>query len=114
MPASIKAMPGAALLAKGADTGEKDCIRRLAHALQAARDQELHDLVRAGVNAHYARIPVHARDREFLHVAVAAKELQTAVDNLSLHIGDPVFRHRGGHGIERAVEITLDTVVVKN
>src|SRR5436190_3513771 len=82
--------------------------------LQASGDQELHDLVGTGVDPHHSRIAVHARDRELVHIAVTAEELQTAIDDLALQIGEPVLGHRGGNRIERATEITLDAVVVKH
>ena len=65
-----------------------------AHALlQAPRDQKLHDLVSAGVDPHYPCIAIHPRDRIFVHIAVAAEQLQAAVDDAVDQIGMPVFRH---------------------
>ncbi len=81
---------------------------------QAARDQELHDLVGARVYTHHPRVPIHARNRKFLHVAVTAEQLEAAVDDLPLQIGDPVFGHGGGDGVELPLEIALDAVVVED
>src|SRR5436305_7537214 len=82
--------------------------------LQTPRDQQLHDLVGAGVDALYARIAVHARDRIFVHITIAAEQLQAAVDNLVLQIGEPVFGHRRRHGVEFMAEVALDAVVVEH
>src|SRR5262245_3870727 len=84
------------------------------HFLEAPCDQELHDFVGTGIDPHHPRVAVHARDRELLHIAVTAEELQTAIDDLSLQIGQPVLGHGRGDGIERPVEIALDAVVVKH
>src|SRR6266852_1063906 len=81
---------------------------------EAPCDQELHDFVRSGIDAHHPRVAVHARDWKLLHVAVTAEQLQTAIDYLSLQVREPIFGHRGGNRIEGAVEIALDTVIVKH
>src|SRR5262245_14536011 len=84
------------------------------HFLEAPCDQELHDFVGTGIDPHHPRVAVHARDRELLHIAVAAEELQAAIDDLSLQIGQPVLGHGRGDGIERPVEIALNAMVVKH
>src|SRR6266536_2992701 len=48
----------------------------LVGALQAPRDQHLHDLVGAGADAHDPGIPIHVRDGVFFHVTITAKQLQ--------------------------------------
>src|SRR6516164_9561499 len=83
-------------------------------ASQTPCDQKLHDLVSAGIDTHHARVAIHTRDRKFLHIAVAAEELQATIDDLTLQIGDPILGHGGGNRIERAIKITLDTMVVKH
>ena len=57
-------------------------------------DDLLHDLVRAAVDARHARVGVGARDRVLEHVAVAAVQLQAAVDDAALQLGAPPLRHR--------------------
>src|SRR5262245_25313098 len=81
---------------------------------QAPRDQKLHDLVGAGVNAGHPRVTIHSRDWEFVHVAIATEELQAAIDDLSLQLGEPIFGHGSGNRIERAAKVTLNAVVVKH
>src|SRR6185369_4430017 len=61
-----------------------------AHGL---RDDDLHDLRRAGEDRLNARVAVGAADGVFLHVAVPAEELQADVDVPLAHLGDPPFRH---------------------
>src|SRR2546421_3795540 len=82
--------------------------------LQTPRDQQLHDLVGAGIDALYPRVAVHARNRVFVHIAIAAEQLQAAVDDLVLQVGEPVLRHRGGHGVELALDMPLDAMVVED
>src|SRR3954452_6456682 len=57
-------------------------------------DDLLHDLGGPAVDARDARVDVGARDRILLHVAVAAVQLQTAVDHPTLELGAPPLRHR--------------------
>src|ERR1700730_10149038 len=83
-------------------------------ALQTSRDQNLHDLVGAGINAHYRGVPVHARYRIFRHIAIAAEQLQATVDYFSLRVGDPVFRHRGSDRVELARDVLADAMVEKD
>src|SRR5215469_5404368 len=83
-------------------------------ASQTPCDQKLHDLVSAGIDTHHARVAIHTRDRKFLHIAVAAEELQATIDDLSLQISDPIFGYGGRNGIERAAKIALDAMVVKH
>src|SRR5262249_23829069 len=83
-------------------------------ALEAARDEKLHDLVGAGIDPLHPRVAVHARDRIFVHIAIAAEQLEAAVDDFVLQVGEPVFRHRGGHGVELVADMTLDAVVVED
>jgi hypothetical protein len=67
--------------------------RRLAaeKSLQAAGDEQLHDLVGAGIDAHHPRIAIKPRDRVLVHVAVAAKQLQAAIDDLAHQVRVPVL-----------------------
>ena len=65
-------------------------------------DDLLHDLVGAAVDAGDARVGEGARDRVLEHVAVAAEELQAAVDDAALQLGAPPLRHRGVLGRELA------------
>src|SRR5437868_3122115 len=81
---------------------------------QTPRDQQLHDLVGAGVDALHAGVAVHARDRVFVHITIAAEQLQTAVDDFVLQVREPVFRHRGGDGIELTAQVPLHAVVVED
>ena len=57
-------------------------------------DDLLHDLVRAAVDARHARVGEGARDRVLEHVAVAAVQLQAAVDDAALQLGAPPLGHR--------------------
>src|SRR5437588_6528672 len=79
--------------------------------LQRPRDQHFHDLVGAAIDPLDPRIAKHPRDRERVHIAVAAVELQTAVDDLALEIGDPVFGHGRCGGIKAALEVARDAMV---
>src|SRR3954451_15693880 len=79
--------------------------------LERARDDLLHDLVRAGVDRLDTRVQESAGDRVLEHVAVAAEQLQALVDVPPLLIGQPPLRHRGGGRVERAVDDTRDAVV---
>src|SRR5882724_10609518 len=72
------------------------CFARLAMTLQSSRDQQLHDLIRPCIDAHYAGVAEEARDRIFVHEAIAAEQLQAAVHDGAEQVGEPVFRHRGG------------------
>ena len=67
-----------------------------------AADDLLHDLVGAAVDARHARVGVRARDRVLEHVAVAAVQLQAAVDDAALQLGAPPLRDRGVLGRELA------------
>src|SRR4029078_5313710 len=81
--------------------------------LQAARNQELHDLVGARIYACHACVPVHARNRIFLHITIAAEQLQATLDDPPLQISDPVFRHRGSDGVQCALEVPVDAIVME-
>src|ERR1700755_70002 len=83
-------------------------------ALEAARDEKLHDLVGAGVDALHARVAIHARDRIFVHIAIAAEQLQAPVDDFALQIRPAVLRHRRRDGFELPGEMALDAMVVKD
>src|SRR5690349_23354950 len=52
-----------------------------------------------------------AGDREFVHVPIAAMQLQAAVDDGALQIGDAVLGHRCGGRIELALEMPLDAMI---
>src|SRR6516164_1686455 len=87
------------------------CLNRSSERHRTPCDQKLHNLVSAGIDTHHARVAIHTRDRKFLHIAVAAEELQATIDDLSLQIGDPILGHGGRNGIERAAKIALDAMV---
>src|SRR5579864_6318784 len=72
---------------------------------QAPRDQFFHDLVAAGIDAVDPRIRIGTRDRELPHIAVAAMQLQTLVEDASLEFREPPLRHRGGLDVELALEM---------
>ena len=60
----------------------------------------------------HARIHVHARDRVFEHVAVAAEELQAARrPPCTAYRVDPQLGHRRRGGVQRAVDVPLDAAV---
>ena len=63
-------------------------------ALKRARDNHFHDFVRAAVDFLHPAIAVHTSDAVFIHKAVAAVELQAAVNDFAFLIRDPIFRHR--------------------
>ena len=39
------------------------------------------------IDAQHARVAVEARDRVFVHIAIAAEQLQAAVDHVGLRVG---------------------------
>src|SRR5262245_56258604 len=78
---------------------------------QAAGNHQLHDLVGAAIDALHPGVAIHAGDRELVHIAIAAKELQTAIDDRALQIGETVLRHRRGGGVEAAAEMPFDAMI---
>ena len=68
-------------------------------------DQQLHDLVGAAIDALDAGVAVHPGDRIFIHIAIAAVQLQAFVDDFSLQVRQPVFRHRRRDRIETAGDV---------
>src|SRR5699024_1213219 len=68
-----------------------------------ATDELLHDLVRAAEDRLDAIVLVGAGDGELEHVAVAAEELQAAVDDLDLEVGPEVLGLRRVHRGELTV-----------
>ena len=78
------------------------------------RDQQFHDLVGAAIDALDAGVPVHAGDRIFVHVAIAAEQLKAFVDDFSLEVGQPVLRHRRGYGVEAAVDVAGDAIIIED
>src|SRR5437016_1427200 len=84
-----------------------------ANDLQRAGDDFLHDFVGAAVDAGDAGVGVHAGDHEFVHVAIAAVELQELVDDMPLGLRGPQLGHRGGRHVERADQELLDAAVDK-
>src|SRR4051812_31988279 len=64
--------------------------RRGSEAERAAHDL-LHDLGGPAVDPLDAGVAPHAGDLVFLHVAVAAVQLQAQVDHLELQLGRPVL-----------------------
>src|SRR5262245_51646952 len=83
-------------------------------ASQTPSDENIPERIGAGIDTHHAPVPIHTRDRKFLHVTIAAKELQATIDDLSLQVGDPILGHGGRDRIERAAKIALDAMVVKH
>src|SRR5512140_2290611 len=65
-------------------------VKLEAHAL---RDDDLHDLRRAGEDRLDAGVAVGTAHRVRLHVAVAAVELQAEGEVALAHLGDPPLRH---------------------
>src|SRR6185503_16296593 len=57
--------------------------------LQTPRNEQLHDLVGAAIDALYAAVRIHARDGVFVHVAITAEKLQAFVHDLALQIAEP-------------------------
>ncbi len=74
-------------------------------------DDLLHDLVGATVDALDARIDERLRDRVFHHVAVAAVELDTGVDDTALQLGRPQLGFRRVDRRERALVVLADAAV---
>ena len=102
---------GLALAARRAHGVVDECVghclppwvrREPAHQRESGAISSFHDLVGAGVDALHARVAIHARDRVFVHIAIAAEQLQAAVDDFVLQVGQPVLGHRGRDGIELA------------
>lgn len=81
---------------------------------QGTSDDRFHDLVRSTVDALYAGVFIHPADQIFAHVAIAAMELHTSIDNLAMAIGKPVFGHRRSRGLKLATEVLFDAVVVEH
>src|SRR5665213_1147114 len=79
--------------------------------LETPRDQQLHDLVRPRVDTQHPRVAVEARDRIFVHIAIAAEQLKAAVDDLGLDVGQAIFGHRSGHRIELAGDVLGDAII---
>lgn len=69
------------------------CFRPLGTYLEGTRNNFFHNLVASTVDALDARVRVHAGHEIFVHVAVAAKELNARVDNAALRFGRPELRH---------------------
>src|SRR6266481_7192250 len=65
----------------------------LASEAHAFGDDDLHDLRRAGEDRLDTRVAVGAAHGVFLHVAVAAVELQAEVDVALAHLGHPPLCH---------------------
>src|SRR5690349_24026318 len=59
---------------------------------QLLRDDRLHDLGRAAVDALNTRVDERPRHRVLTHIAVAAVQLQTAVGHAHLQFGGPPFQ----------------------
>lgn len=70
-------------------------------------DNLLHDLAGATVDALDARVDEVAGDRVFLHVAVAAEELQALVRHLALQFGGGELGDGGVGGAEFAAVVLL-------
>src|ERR1700677_3833307 len=83
-------------------------------SLQASGDEQLHDFVGSGVDAQHSRVAIKPRYRIFVHVAVAAKQLQAAIDDFAEEIGKPVFRHRSGDSVEFASDVAFDAMIEKD
>jgi hypothetical protein len=58
-------------------------LARTRDTVKAARNHERHDLVRSGTDALHPRITVEARNRVLVHIAIAAEQLQAAIDDFS-------------------------------
>src|SRR5690606_6775677 len=82
-------------------------------ASKRARDQQLHDFVRAAIDALHTRVAIHAGDRIFIHITIAAEELQAFIDYPALQIGQPVFRHGGRSRIEATGKVAGHTIIVE-
>ena len=55
--------------------------------LKRPRNQQFHDFVGAAINTLHPRVGIHAADRIFIHVAIAAVQLQALVNDLVFEIG---------------------------
>src|SRR5690606_8370072 len=82
--------------------------------LEAACDENLHDLVGAAVDALRTCIAVHAGDRILEHVARPAMQLNAGVHHAALSLCHPILRHRRGCGVELARKVALDTMVYED
>src|SRR6478609_5594983 len=74
------------------------------HSLEAqgAADDLLLDLRRTAVDRLDPAVHEGLRDRVLEHVAVAAVQLDAAVDDLGLELGGPPLRHRRERGVDLA------------
>ncbi len=63
----------AAGIAADRATDEQAMRRSARSALQRPRNNLLHDLIRAAINALHPRIGIHLRNRVFQHIAIAAE-----------------------------------------
>src|ERR1044072_8186923 len=80
-------------------------------SLERSRDQQLHDLAGAAVDALDPGVAPGAGDRIVVDIAVAAVELEAGVDQLAMRLGDPELGDRRGCGVELAGEEAGDAVV---
>src|SRR5271165_2504384 len=78
---------------------------------QAAADDLLHDLGRPAVDRLHPRVEERPRYAVFAHVAVAAVQLQAAVDQPHLRLGRVPLGHRGLLGVELLVEVQPDEFI---
>src|SRR6266404_499014 len=83
----------------------------LASEAHAFGDDDLHDLRRAGEDRLDTRVAVGAAHGVFLHVAVAAVELQAEVDVALAHLGHPPLRHARFLDDGRAFDVLGDQAV---
>lgn len=69
----------------------------------AARNDDLHDLIGAGVDGLNGGVAVVGGNRIFLHETVAAMQLEALRSNFLLKVGAPVLAHRHfGHDLVAA------------
>lgn len=84
-PGPIKKRPRGALLDRfklSAQPTINPARETFASRLERARDHQFHDLVRPAIDPLDANVAEHAADLIFVHEAIAAEELQAAINHL--------------------------------
>jgi len=71
--------------------------------LERAGNKHAHDLIRPTINALNTGIGIHTANRIFVHIAVAAEELQAIIDDFVFAFGAPKFCRCRAIGVELAL-----------
>src|SRR3712207_2041676 len=80
-------------------------------SLKAARDQQLHDLIRATIDAGDPGILVIGRKGLFDPVPEAAMKRKAIINDPVLEVRYPIFRHRGSGRVHFSLYMPLKAVI---